>query len=64
MGPYDTEFVLLAYSDRVSALRRAARAGSTPRQPRRFRRRLAGWLIAAGVRLAAEPTPTPRTRAA
>lgn len=61
MGPYDTDFVLLAHADRADALRASA-ASAFPRSPRRFRRRLAAWLIAAGTRLAAEPTP--RTRVA
>jgi hypothetical protein len=61
LGPYDTEFVFLAHADRVASLRRSAARGMR-REPRRLRRRLAGWLIAAGLRLASEPTP--RTRAA
>ena len=59
MGPYDTEFLLHAHADRVAALRADAARAARPRQPRR---RVAGWLITAGVRLAAEPPPTPRTR--
>ena len=64
MGPYDTEFLLHAHDDRVAALRADAARAARPRQPSRLRRRVAGWLSAAGVRLAAEPTPTPRTRVA
>ena len=62
MGPYDTEFMRLAHADRVSALQRAAVTVSRPRRPSRLRRRVANWLIWAGVRLASEPAP--RTRAA
>ena len=57
MGPYDTEFLLLAHADRTDALRRAAASSFRARHPRRVRRRLAGWLIATGLRLAGEPTP-------
>jgi hypothetical protein len=60
MGPYDTEFLLLAHQDRVDSLRRSA-ARRPLGEPRRFRRRIAGWLISAGVRLAAEPAPRTRT---
>jgi hypothetical protein len=59
MGKYDTEFLLLAHEDRVESLRRSA--APRLRGQRRVRRRVANWLITAGVRLAAEPAP--RTRA-
>jgi hypothetical protein len=61
MGPYDTEFLLLAHADRVESMRRSAASAPRARRPRRFRRRLANLLITAGMRLAAEPAP--RTRA-
>jgi hypothetical protein len=54
MLSYDTRFVLLAHADRVEALRRSAAPAGTRRR-RHLRRRLGGWLITIGVRLAAEP---------
>jgi hypothetical protein len=57
MLAYDTDFVLLAHADRVETLRRSAAAPARERGRRRLRRRLGGWLITAGVRMAAEPPP-------
>ena len=54
MLSYDTRYVLLAHADRVEALRRSA-APTGARRRRHLRRRLGGWLITTGVRLAAEP---------
>jgi hypothetical protein len=56
MLSYDTRFVLLAHVDRVEALRRSA-APVGRREGRHLRKRLGGWLITIGVRLAAEPGP-------
>jgi hypothetical protein len=54
MLSYDTRFVLLAHADRVEALRRSG-APAGARRGRHLRRRLGRWLIATGVRRAAEP---------